>query len=359
MTDCDDPVWWTSSPKRPRDDAEDDVGDESTTQKFKLAKIVTPADLELSPAVEAMMKSYVPVSQPIIPAVVNLELDRTSISSSSSSSNSSGSSSATSSGSEQQSAAAPLPAVASQPSQTTVTHTDKYLSYTGVSFSFNTATFTAPPIDCSPFNPWFLSNGIPNFAMISSSSSSSSSLAPSSAAPSSSALPPGASSSLASKQAPVRLSPPSRYDTATKRPRDAQSATSASTGRENMHENTHENGHENGHKNDDRLAKRARTTATVLVPQASILSPLAWREERARADALEALVLGAVTGVAGADGSAAGIGSGNSSGVSAGASGSVGSSSSSNAGGSSSACGSGSGSGSGSSSTPSKRPRRA
>ena len=82
-----------------------------------------------------------------------------------------------------------------QPAETIQTHVHHFLEYNGGSLFNNnattglpriTTTISAPPIPCSVLNPWFLSNGIPNFSKTHHSSQSSNTILPSSSSSSSS-----------------------------------------------------------------------------------------------------------------------------------------------------------------------------
>ena len=186
-SDAADPNWWTSSPKRPREEEDEDV------VKFPLCHVVTAADLEYSTEVAALMADH--SSLPASDIAASKKKKRKVVPDkgeeiTTSSSNNGNVTNAPTVENTQVHVATAAPSSSSvlisrtdQPAETTTqSRVHHYLEYNGGSLFTNNASTTppisAPPIPCSALNPWFLSNGIPNFSKAyqpTSSSSSSSS----------------------------------------------------------------------------------------------------------------------------------------------------------------------------------------
>lgn len=194
--DAADPNWWTSSPKRPREEEDEDV------VKFPLCHVVTAADLEYSADVAALMVTHLPTN--IHGETETAKKKKRKVLHDNNAqqqgdelvSSSSGNSCSVTHVPNVESTQVQVDVVTTVPSsssvqiscteqQTTVTtqsHVRHFLEYNGGSLFTNHASkgqpiptsITAPPIPCSVLNPWFLSNGIPNFSKTYQPSSSSS-----------------------------------------------------------------------------------------------------------------------------------------------------------------------------------------
>ena len=192
-SDAADPNWWTSSPKRPREDDE--------VVKFPLRQEVTAADLEYSTEVAALMAHHQPSEQHPTETshsqkkkrkiVADQQVYQEEVMTSSSSSNGNNDNVTNTNVPTDEitqvhvdvatttvpssSSSIPLPRIEHPPAETTTqSRVHHFLEYTGGSLFTNRhasstgqpipTAISAPPIPCSALNPWFLSNGIPNFS---------------------------------------------------------------------------------------------------------------------------------------------------------------------------------------------------
>ena len=190
-SDAADPNWWTSSPKRPREE-DDEV------LKFPLRQEVSAADLEYSTEVAALMAHHHPSEHPTETSqskkkkrkiVADQQVYQEEVMTSSSNNGNNGNFTNTNAPTDEitqvhvnvatttvpsSSSSLPLPRVEHPPAETnTQSCVHHFLEYTGWSLFTNRhaaagqpipIAISAPPIPCSALNPWFLSNGIPNFS---------------------------------------------------------------------------------------------------------------------------------------------------------------------------------------------------